>query len=86
MGMEEEDNSTSASEIQEPTKPPTIGGNKMQDEEVQGIISVARSLGAISLDVSKKGLQHIPASLLELDHVEVSLVKGKSSVSRSHFF
>ena len=63
----------SASQYQSSTPTNGTDNNKVSDEEVQNLIAVARSLGAISLDLSKKGLREIPPSMLELDHVEVSI-------------
>ncbi|XP_072029677.1 uncharacterized protein [Amphiura filiformis] len=75
MGVEEESESASEVEVPESTDP-CNGIGKRMSEDVDNIIGVARSLGAISLDISKKRLQYIPSAVLELDHVEYLYLEG----------
>ena len=41
------------------------------DEDVLNVIAVANALGSITLDISRRGLTHIPHQVFLLQHVEV---------------
>ena len=83
MGVEEDSESTLELDEPKSTNPSLPNGDAKQiSDDVENLIGVARSLGAISLDISKKGLQYIPAAILELDHVEVLSIL-KDTINRA---
>ncbi|XP_033645991.1 leucine-rich repeat-containing protein 27-like isoform X3 [Asterias rubens] len=46
------------------------------DEEVLNVIAVANALGSITLDISRRGLTHIPHQVFLLQHVEYVYLEG----------
>ncbi|XP_022108661.1 leucine-rich repeat-containing protein 27-like isoform X5 [Acanthaster planci] len=47
-------------------------------EDVLNVIAVASALGAITLDISRKGLTHIPNEIYLLQHVEYVYLEGNA--------
>ncbi|XP_071809766.1 leucine-rich repeat-containing protein 27-like isoform X3 [Asterias amurensis] len=46
------------------------------DEDVLNVIAVANALGSITLDISRRGLTHIPHQVFLLQHVEYVYLEG----------